>query len=95
MTRIVWTVPARDDLRSIDSWLSSETSPAFAIRTLAAIRLRAHFLEDFPKGGRLHRNDTRILRVFDTPYLLRYRIKNGVVEVLRVYHERQDWSVDP
>lgn len=95
MPRIVWSVPSRDDLRSIDAWLTRETTPEFAARTLSAIRLRARFLENFPKGGRPHRNDTRILRVLGTPYLLRYRIRQEIVEVLRVYHERQDWTVDP
>ena len=95
MPRIVWSVPSRDDLRSIDAWLTRETTPAFAVRTLSTIRIRARFLEDFPKGGRPHRNGTRILRVLDTPYLLRYRIRDEVIEVLRVYHERQDWTVDP
>lgn len=95
MTSVVWTIPARDDLRAIDDWLTRETSPHYAIRTLAAIRTRSKFLQDFPKGGRPRRNQTRILRVLDTPYRLRYRIRSGVVEMLPVYHEREDWSVEP
>ena len=95
MPRIVWTLPARDDLREINDWLERETSPALATKILATIRLRSKFLEDFPKGGRPHRDDTRILRVLGTPYLIRYRIKDGVVQILRIHHEREDWFVEP
>lgn len=95
MPRIVWTVPARDDLRKISSWLEREASPALAARILLQIRLRSKFLQDFPKGGRPHRDQTRILRVLSTPYLIRYRITDGVVQVLRVHHEREDWFVKP
>lgn len=95
MTRVRWTDPSLGDLRRIDDWLTQEATPDFAIRTLAAIRLRAGFLVDFPRGGRPHRGNTRILRVLDTPYLLHYRIVGDLdVQVLRVYHEREDWQVE-
>lgn len=82
--RVIWSIPARDDLRDIDEWLTREARPGTAVRILSAIRLRSKFPEDFPRGGRPHRNETRILRVLGTPYLLRYRIVDRVVEVLRV-----------
>lgn len=95
MPRIIWTVPARDDLRKISDWLERETNPAYATRILATIRTRSKFLADFPRGGRPYRDHTRILRVLGTPYLIRYRIQEGVVQVLRVHHEREDWFVEP
>lgn len=93
--RIVWTTPALDDLRSIDDWLTREAKPALAVRTLAKIRHRARFLEDFPHGGRPLKKGQRALRVYDTPYLIRYRILGHVVQVIRVHHEREDWQLDP
>lgn len=93
--RIDWSGPALDDLRAIDDWLSREASPDYAIRTLSAIRMRSKFLEDFPHGGRPHRGTHRILRVFDTPYLIRYQISGEIVEVVRVHHERENWFVEP
>lgn len=39
----------------------------------------------------------RILRVFDTPYLIRYRIvtEREEVQILRIHHEREDWFSAP
>ncbi|PZQ61208.1 MAG: type II toxin-antitoxin system mRNA interferase toxin, RelE/StbE family [Sphingomonas taxi] len=92
---IVWASIARDDLHAIDAWLERNATAQVALTTLGTIRDRAAFLVDFPHGGRPHRDGTRILRVLGTPYLIRYRIKEERMEVLRVYHEREDWIADP
>ncbi len=91
MRRIDWSQPALDDLRAINGWLMKEATPDIALRTLTAIRTRARFLERFPDGGRRHKGNVRILRVFRTQYLLLYRIDDDAVQVLRVRHDRQDW----
>ena len=93
--RIDWTTPALDDLRAIDDWLTAEADPERALRILVAIRFRSRFLENFPRGGRPHRDGYRILRVFNTPYLIRYRIVGDVVQVIRVHHERENWFIEP
>lgn len=93
--RVIWSPPALDDLRGIDDWLTREAPPGFALRTLASVRHRARFLEDFPRGGRPIADGHRILRVHETPYLIRYRIVDAVVEVIRVHHEREDWQLEP
>jgi plasmid stabilization system protein ParE len=97
MFKIDWTDPALDDLREIDAWLEREAGPEYSLRILTTIRFRAKFLKDFPRGGRPHRDDLRILKVFDTPYLIRYRIlpETKAVQVLRVHHEREDWFFEP
>ena len=95
MRLIEWTLSARADLRSIEAWLEREATAESALATLIAIRARAQFLADFPHGGRPHRDGTRVLRVFHTPYLIRYRIGDDRVTVLRVHHEREDWFVEP
>lgn len=95
MTRVRWTAASLGDLRRIDDWLTQEASAEFAIRTLATIRFRAKFLVDFPRSGRPYRRGTRILRVLDTPYLIHYRITDAfTIQVLRVYHDREDWQVE-
>lgn len=91
MRLIEWTLSARGDLRGIDQWLEREASSETALATLIAIRERADFLTRFPHGGRPHHDGTRVLRVFRTPYLIRYRLNGNRVEVLRVHHEREDW----
>lgn len=96
MTAVRWSIAARDDLREIDAWLEREASPQFAIVTLAAIRERAGFLANFPRGGRPHADGTPILRVLGTPYLIHYHLDGRQqVDVLRVYHEREDWQIQP
>jgi toxin ParE1/3/4 len=92
--RIIWAPLALEDVRGISDWLKRDASPGTALRIVGNIRRRARFLENFPRG-RPHGLNQRVLRVLDTPYLIRYRIKNDVVEVIRVHHEREDWQLEP
>ncbi|RYY24477.1 MAG: type II toxin-antitoxin system RelE/ParE family toxin [Sphingomonadales bacterium] len=93
MLRLVWTLPARADLREINSWLLEHRAPAIALRTIISVRARALFIERFPHGGRPGADGVRVLRVHATPYLILYRIQRDTVEVLRIRHEREDWLV--
>lgn len=95
MPQLNWTAPALADLRRINSWLLEHRSADLAARTLAGIRERALFLEQFPHGGRPERDGTRVLRVSGTPFLLLYRLRNASVEILRIRHEREDWLLMP
>ena len=97
MLDVEWSGPARSDLRGINTWLKENAAPGYAVRLLANIRYRAKWLRDFPRGGRPFRGDMRILRVYQTPYLIRYRVAEaqGKVYVLRADHEREDWSIEP
>lgn len=92
--RLEWARPAVDDLRGIEEWLEEKATPAFAVQTLVAIRARAQFLQDFPHGGRPHPDGTRVLVVYRTPYVIRYRILESVAQVLRIHHAREDWTVE-
>ncbi len=94
MPTLSWTLPATDDLWSIDAWLTEEASGEVALATLAAIRFRAQFLENFPRGGRPIGEGVRILRVIETPHLIFYRLVDDVVEILRIRHEREDWQIE-
>ena len=95
MPQLDWTAPALADLREIDAWLSEHARPEIALVTLLHIRRRARFLEDFPHGGRPIAQNSRVLRVIDTPHVILYRLVDGVVQILRVQHEREDWKVEP
>lgn len=95
MPQLDWTEPALADLRAIDEWLSENARPEIALVTLVHIRRRAHFLEEFPHGGRPIGEGNRALRVIDTPHLILYRLIGGTVQILRVQHEREDWFVEP
>ncbi|WP_093334118.1 type II toxin-antitoxin system RelE/ParE family toxin [Sphingomonas rubra] len=95
MRRIVWSAPAVDDLRGIDDWLTRNADPEHAVQALEAVRRCAAWLVDFPRGGRPHRDGARVLRIYGTPYLIRYIVTDDRVEVLRVHHERENWHVAP
>jgi len=95
MLPIIWSRPALKDLRDIDNYLTRQVAPDLSVRILTAIQSRARFLERFPRGGRPLHDGTRVLRVFDTPYLIRYSVAAAQVEVIRVHHERENWFVEP
>jgi toxin ParE1/3/4 len=95
MPALKWTPPAIADLWAIDAWLGENASGEIALATLATIRFRAEFLEGFPHGGRPIGKGIRVLRVIDTPHLILYRLIGGVVEILRIRHEGEDWFVEP
>ena len=94
MPALKWTLPATQDLWAIDAWLEENASGAFALATLASIRFRAHFLGDFPHGGRPVGKGVRALRVTDTAYIILYRLEADSVVILRIRHEKEDWQVD-
>lgn len=95
MPTLRWTQPAIDDLWAIDEWLVENASGEIALATLASIRFRAAFLENFPHGGRPIRHGIRMLRVIDTPHLIFYRLLDDELQILRIRHEREDWFVEP
>ncbi len=37
--------------------------------------------------------DKRVLVVIGTPYVIVYRLRDAVTEIVRVHHERADWQV--
>ena len=66
--------------------------PAAAKRQVERILAAAVRLERFPESGRPGRRPgTRELVVSQTPYLLPYRLRGELIEVLRVLHGRQRW----
>ncbi len=92
MPELNWTTPARIDLHGIEAYLSNEASGEVAVRILTAIRGRADLLRRFPQAGPMIRDaDFRSLRIQGTPYLLTYRLTGSSVEILRIFHERQNW----
>lgn len=91
MRKIDWSQPARDDLRKIADWLRTETPPDVAVRYLHAIRTRCAALENFPKRGPQIGKEARKLIVQGTPYIILYRIIRSDIEVVRIFHNRENW----
>ena len=89
--RIVWFRSAIADLEEARAYIAND-NPQAARRVASAIvdavdRLAAH-----PAVGRAGRvAGTRELVVSRTPYVIPYRVREGVVEILRVFHARRRW----
>jgi toxin ParE1/3/4 len=92
--KIVWTEPARNDLRDIFIYISEE-NPNAARRLLSEIKERAVLLQDNPLLGRMGRVDgTRELVITGTHYILPYRIKEQQIQILAVFHTAPTLSLN-
>ena len=79
------------DLAVLRSYISQDKPPA-AERQVELILAAVTGLARFPHSGRPGRRvGTRELVVGQTPYLVPYRVRGDLVEVLRVLHGRQRW----
>ena len=89
--RIEWAEPARRDLREIYLYIAQDNP--YAARALQAeIRERVTLLQDNPNLGRPGRIDgTRELVMANNPYILPYRVRQGRIEILAVYHGARMW----
>lgn len=91
MPRVVWTARALRDLASLRDYISRER-PAAAERQVGLILAAVDTLTRFPHSGRPgRRTGTRELVVSQTPYLVPYRVRGELIEVLAVLHGRQRW----
>jgi plasmid stabilization system protein ParE len=95
MNRVVWTPLASGDLEAIDDYLA-EYSVESAEEIAAKIEAAASFLLNVPHAGTpFDSQKARKWRVATTPYLLVYRPVADHIEILRVYHARQNWREEP
>ena len=80
--------PARDDMRGITRYiLEREGDGEHAASVYLRIRASVNRLASFPSSGRAGRvQGTREVLVEGLPYIVIYRIQEGIVEVLRVFH---------
>lgn len=92
MRRLRWTIKALIDFDEAQAWIAHENPIAarmVAERIHEAVqRLREH--PDIGTPGRFP--DARIWTVRRTPYLIVYRVREDVLEIVRVWHGRRDWQ---
>jgi len=70
-------------------------NPAAATQIASRIRAAAKRLAEHPEMGRPGRiAGTRELVVPKTPYIVAYRVRGEVVEILSVMHGAQEWPQD-
>ena len=89
MTRIRWTTEAANQLEVFVSRIL-EDNPETARALAQTILDRIAQLETFPGLGRIgEMPGTREL--VSPPYVIVYRIKDDVAEILHIWHSAQDW----
>ncbi|MBV8631658.1 MAG: type II toxin-antitoxin system RelE/ParE family toxin [Silvibacterium sp.] len=90
--RIRWTSRAVEDLTGICDYIQESGRPETARRVAVRIHQRIALLARFPQSGRAGRKeDTRELVITGLPYIVMYRIRENVIEVLRILHGAQKW----
>ncbi len=88
---VKWLTEAKQDLVEIRTYIASEhpdTARSVAQRILDTIA----YLRDHPEIGRIGRiTGTRELVIPGLPYIVPYRVKGSVIEILGVLHGAREW----
>lgn len=89
--KLLWLSLAVDDLQELREYIARD-NPEAARDTASRILEAVSILEKRPAIGRPGRvTGTRELIVGGTPYIIPYRARGNVVEVLRVLHAARKW----
>ena len=88
--RLLWTEPARDDLREIFRFILQD-NPVAARNVIREIRQKVERLTQFPLSGRdvPELPDTAFREVIIGNYRVIYRVVRNTVEILTVVHGRR------
>jgi addiction module RelE/StbE family toxin len=93
--KVRWLKGALAAVYAIHSRISVE-NPQAAKRVVQEIRSATARLREFPLSGRQGEvSGTREVVVHNLPYVIVYRIRGDVVEILRVFHTATDWLNEP
>ncbi len=88
---IKWLGLALVDLDNVESYVAQD-NPVAAAEVALKIINAVSMLEQQPGLGRPGRvPGTKELVIPNTPYIVPYRVKEGIVQVLRVYHSARKW----
>jgi plasmid stabilization system protein ParE len=90
VTRIRWTTDAANQLEGIVRHIQ-ENNPDAARRAAQTILGRIGELEAFPNLGRPGEEVKGTRELVCPPYVIVYRLKNDVAEILYIWHGAQDW----
>ena len=89
--KLQWASPAGRDLVSVHNYVRAD-NPKAANRILDEIVKSAELLTKQPRLGRIGRlSGTRELVITGTHFILMYRIKEDVVQILAVLHGKRSW----
>ena len=89
--RVKWLTTALNNLENEARYISTD-NPHAAEATVRAIVDAVENLKKYPAIGRPGRvTGTRELVVSNTPYIVPYRVRSSVIEILRVFHGARKW----
>jgi toxin ParE1/3/4 len=89
--KVRWLSKAIHDLQRAETFIADD-NPEAAVRVVLRVIESVGFLGDNPAMGRTGRIEgTRELVVSGTPFIVPYRVTDGRVEILRVFHHSQKW----
>ena len=88
---IVWYVRAERDLEHAVEFIHAK-NPAAADEVDRRLRSAVGHLDRFPDAGRPGRTaGTREIVIPEYPYIIRYRVKDEQVQIMRVFHAARRW----
>lgn len=89
--QVKWLDKALLDLDDVEAYISQTNSPAAEEVVLKILRT-VSLLRDQPGLGRVGRvPGTKELIIPETRYIVPYRVKGGLLQILRVYHTSRMW----
>lgn len=92
--RIRWLDEAISDLIEIRDYITND-KPQAAQAVASRIRKTVDLLKDQPGIGRPGRVEgTKELIIPGLPYIIPYRVKANIIEILRVLHTARKWPFD-
>lgn len=88
---IIWFQQAKEDLAIIRDYISKD-NPVMAKQIIFKITISSKKLSSNPGIGRPGRvRSTRELVLSEVSYIIAYRVKDSVVEIIRVLHQARVW----
>jgi toxin ParE1/3/4 len=90
---VIWTDPAKSDLRAIHDFIASD-SKFYAKKVVQDIMNRTSILEEHPMIGRKapEIDDENIREIFAYSYRILYEIKPENVYIIGIIHGRRDFT---
>lgn len=89
--QVKWLEKALLDLDDVEAYISQTNSPAAEEVVLKILRT-VSLLRDQPGLGRVGRvPGTKELIIPETLYIVPYRVKGGLLQILRIYHTSRMW----
>ena len=85
-----WALKAQTDLIGIWRYIAAEDASA-ARRVIEDVHQVVDAIARTPEIGSPLANGDRKISVRRFPYLVRYRVRSGEIEIKRVHHMAQDW----